>query len=135
MSGSTFSQTKKKKRIIKHTSEKQVDTTKTSGSYDAQVSFSKNGLPNVKQKVEVQFKSQAVQELEKLIGLNFVSGTIFFTGFGFTNPLSTKASDTTILHKYYKMSRLGTIITFDNCIYKNANGSFSAPLNKSLKLE
>jgi len=88
-----------------------------------------------RQKDKVQFKSQPVQVVEKLKALNFVSGTIYFVGFGFTNVSSTKASDTTTLYKYYNRSGPGTTITLDNCIYKNANGSLSSPLSKSVKLE
>lgn len=88
-----------------------------------------------KPKDKVQFKSQSVLEVEKLKALNFVSGTIYFAGFGFNNVSSTKASDTLTLYKYYDRSGPGTTITLDNCIYKNVNGSLSNPLSKSVKLE
>ena len=88
-----------------------------------------------KPKDKVQFKSQPVLEVEKLKTLNFVSGTIYFAGFGFNNVTSTKASDTSTLYKYYDRSGPGTTITLDNCIYKNVNGSLSNPLSKSVKLE
>lgn len=87
-----------------------------------------------KPKDKVQFKSQPVQEVEKLKALNFVSGTIYFVGFGFTNVSSTKASDTSTLYKYYDRSGPGTTITLDNCVYKNAKGILSN-ISKSVKLE
>lgn len=82
-----------------------------------------------------QIKSQAVQEVEKLLVLKFISGIVYFSGAGFTNVLSVKATDTSTLYKSYALSRPGTIITLDNCIYKNTNGNLSGPINKSIKLE
>ena len=87
------------------------------------------------QKDTVKFKSQAVLQVDELKSYNFVSGTIYFAGFGHTNVSSAKASDTATLYKYYDRSGPGTTITLDNCIYKNANGSLSSPLSKSVKLE
>jgi hypothetical protein len=83
----------------------------------------------------VKFKSKAVQEVDKLRELDFISGTIYFAGFGFNNVTSVKAQDKATLHQYYDRSGPGTTITIDNCIYKNADGKLSSPLNKSLKLE
>lgn len=83
----------------------------------------------------VKFKSQAVLQVDELKSYNFVSGTIYFAGFGHTNISSAKASDTATLNKYYDRSGPGTTITLDNCVYKNANGSLSSPVSKSIKLE
>ncbi|GAB2842824.1 hypothetical protein GCM10027043_52570 [Ferruginibacter profundus] len=83
----------------------------------------------------VKLKSKAVQEVDKLRELNFVSGTIYFAGFGFNNVASVKAQDKATLNKYYDRSGPGTTITIDKCIYKNADGKLSSPLSKSLKLE
>jgi hypothetical protein len=88
-----------------------------------------------KPKNTVKFKSHAVLQVEELKSYNFVSGTIYFAGFGHPNVSSVKASDTNTLYKYYNRSGPGTTITLDNCIYKNASGSLSSPLNKSMKLE
>ena len=83
----------------------------------------------------VAFKSQAVQEVEKLKAYDFVYGTIYFAGFGFSNVSKVKASDTATLYKYYDRSGPETTITLDNCVYKNANGSLSSPISKSIKLQ
>ena len=88
-----------------------------------------------KPKDTVKFKSQAVLQVDELKSYNFVSGKIYFAGFGHTNVSSAKASDTANLYKYYDRSGPSTTITLDNCVYKNANGSLSSPLNKSVKLE
>ena len=83
----------------------------------------------------IKFKSQAVLQVDELKSYSFVSGTIYFAGFGHPNVSSAKASDTATLYKFYDRSGPGTTITLDNCIYKNANGSLSSPLSKSVKLE
>ena len=88
-----------------------------------------------KGKDTLKFKSKAFQEVDKLRKLDFVSGTIYFAGFGFSNVASVKAKDKVTLNKYYERSGPGTAITIDNCIYKNDEGKLSSPLNKSLKLE
>jgi hypothetical protein len=88
-----------------------------------------------KSKDTIKFNSQAFQKVDNLKSYNFVSGTIYFSGFGYPNISSTKASDSATLHKNYDRSGPGTTITLDNCVYKNANGSLSSPLNKSMKLE
>ena len=88
-----------------------------------------------KSKDTVKFKSQAVQQVDELKSYNFVSGTIYFAGFGHPNVTSAKASYTAKVYKYYDRSGPGTTITLDNCVYKNANGSLSSPLSKSIKLE
>lgn len=79
-------------------------------------------------------KSNARHEIDKLKNLNFISGTIYFSGPGFTNVTSAKAGEKSKLETYYNRSMPGTTITLENCIYKNAAGSLSQPLNKSIKL-
>jgi hypothetical protein len=88
-----------------------------------------------KSKDTVKYGSPAVRQVDELKSYNFVTGTIYFAGFGHPNVSSAKASDTATLHKYYDRSGPGTTITLDNCIYKNENGRLSNPLNKSVKLE
>ena len=83
----------------------------------------------------LKFKSKAFQEVDKLRKLDFVSGTIYFAGFSFSNVASAKAKDKVTLNKYYERSGPGTAITINNCIYKYDEGKLSSPLNKSLKLE
>lgn len=88
-----------------------------------------------KSKDTVKFKSQAVQQIDELKATYFVSGTIYFEGFGHPNVSSAKASDTATLYKYYDRSGPGTKIYLDNCVYKNANGGLSIPINKAVKLK
>jgi hypothetical protein len=82
-----------------------------------------------------KYKSQAVLQVDELKSYNFVSGTIYFARFGHPNVSSAKANDTAKLNRYYAVSGPGTTITLDNCVYKNANGSLSNPVSKSIKLE
>lgn len=82
-----------------------------------------------------KFVSQAVQTVNKLKAYDFVSGTVYFSGEGFRSVESVNANDKAQLRRYYERSRPGTIITLDNCVYRNANGSLSSPLNQSFKLE
>ena len=79
-------------------------------------------------------KSKARQEIIGLKSFNFVSGTIFFSGYGFTNVIAAKVSEKAKLEMNYHKSGPGTTITLENCIYKNSNGTLSSPLNKSIKL-
>jgi hypothetical protein len=71
----------------------------------------------------VTAKSDAVSQVEALMAYRFVSGTIYFSGFGHRNISMAKASDTASLKKYCALSGPGTTITLDNCVYKNADGS------------
>lgn len=82
-----------------------------------------------------KFISQAVQTVNKLKAYDFVSGTVYFSGEGFRRAESANANDKAQLHRYYNWSGPGTTITFDNCVYRNANGSLAGPFNQSIKLE
>ena len=86
-------------------------------------------------KKPVTINNPSVEELNKLITLNFVSGTIYFAGSGYSNVVSVKATDSVALFKCYQRYSPGSKIAFDNCIYKNADGKLSLPLNKSVTLE
>ncbi len=79
-------------------------------------------------------KSNAPQEINNLKNFNFVSGIIYFSGAGFTNVMVAKAIEKAKLETFFSRSAAGTIITLENCIYKYLNGTFSLPLNKSIKL-
>jgi hypothetical protein len=81
------------------------------------------------------YVSKAVQEVRKLLALDFVSGTIYFSGTNFINVISATPKGINSLKSYYDRCGPGSIITLDNCIYKNFNGTFSKPISKSLKLE
>ncbi len=106
-------------------------------------SIDSEGVKNIKEipynfkaiKDTITTKSKAVQEVEKLKENIFSNGTIYFAGFGFPNVISVKASETKTLYYYYSRSGPGTTIAYENCIYKNANGSLSKPLNKTITLE
>jgi len=86
-------------------------------------------------KDKVNIKIQSAQQIQELKSYNFVSGIIYFAGFGHPNVSIAKASDTATLNKYYAISGPDTTITLDNCVYKNVNGSLSSPLSKSIKLQ
>lgn len=79
-------------------------------------------------------KSNINQEINKLKSFNFFSGIIFFSGYGFTNVIAAKVSEKAKLEMNYHKSGSGTIITLENCVYKNSDGTLSAPLKKSIKL-
>jgi hypothetical protein len=79
-------------------------------------------------------KSNITQEINKLREFNFISGTIYFSGNGFTNVSSANVNEKEKLETYYLRSRFGTTIVLDKCVYRTSNGSLSAPLNKSIML-
>ena len=79
-------------------------------------------------------KSNVRQEIDNLRILNFISGTIYFSGAGFTSVTFANVTEKERLETYYRKSIPGTILTLENCIYKNSNGNLSQPLNRSIKL-
>lgn len=79
-------------------------------------------------------KSNVTQEINKLKVLNFTTGTIYFSGYGFANVTAAKVIEKDKLETYYCRSGPGTTITLENIIYKNTDGSLSGPLNKSISL-
>jgi hypothetical protein len=83
----------------------------------------------------VKYESNIIKELKKLINLNFISGTVYFSGTYFPNVLITYPKGIESLNTYFKRCAPGTIVVFENCIYKNEDGSVSKPLSKSFKLE
>jgi len=60
-------------------------------------------------------------------GFNFISGNIYFSGYGFTSVTSAKVFEKAKLESYYLRSGPETIITLENCIYKNSDGRLSGP--------
>ena len=79
-------------------------------------------------------KNNINQEIDNLKNLNFISGNIYFSGVNFTNVIAARVSEKAKLEMNYRKSGPGTTITLENCVYKNSNGTLSAALNKSIKL-
>jgi lipopolysaccharide export LptBFGC system permease protein LptF len=79
-------------------------------------------------------KSKARDEINGLKNFNFISGNIYFSGTGFTKNTAAKVSEKDKLRSYYDKSMSGTIITLENCVHQNLDGSLSYALNKSIKL-
>jgi hypothetical protein len=82
-----------------------------------------------------RYESKAVKEVKKLMALDFVSGTIYFSGENFVNVILTKPKGVNSLKTYYDRCGPGSIITLDNCVYKKFDGTLSKPITQSLKLE
>lgn len=71
---------------------------------------------------------------DSLKNLNFISGNIYFSAAGFINVIVASVSEKGKLQKYYGKCIPGSVITLENCIYRNRDGSLSLRLNKSIKL-
>lgn len=65
----------------------------------------------------------------------FLSGTIYFSGENFPNVIVATKKDFPSLQNYFGRCAPGSIITFENCIYKNPDGTLSKPLTKTIKLD
>lgn len=83
---------------------------------------------------DLDSKSNIIKEINKLREFNFISGSIYFSGSGFSSVTTIKAIDNSKLETNYLRCIPGTIITLENCCYKTLSGSISSPLNKSIKL-
>lgn len=79
--------------------------------------------------------SPAIQEINQLKTYSFVSGVIYFKGAGFTNVLPVQASNTAELYKQYDRCVPGTSIILDGCVYKQADGTLSTPMSKTIQLK
>lgn len=79
--------------------------------------------------------SKAVREINQLKIYSFVSGNIYFSGEGFANVMAVPATETKKLYQLYDRSGPGTSISLDGCVYKQADGSLSAPMNKTIQLK
>lgn len=78
--------------------------------------------------------SEANRELAELMKKNFISGTIYFSGNGFPNVLVVQRHEFSTLEKIFGRCVPGSIVSFENCICKNADGSLSKPVTKSIKM-
>lgn len=79
-------------------------------------------------------ESDEAKELKKLSSNQFFSGVIYFSGQGFSTILSIKANDKIFLEKTIARCLPGSIITFDNCQFKDGISGKTLTVNKSLKL-
>jgi hypothetical protein len=82
----------------------------------------------------IKHESNIVKELRKLVNQNFISGTVYFSGTYFPSVLITYPKGIGSINTYFQRCAPGSIVAFENCIYKNEDGSISKPLNKSFKL-
>lgn len=66
----------------------------------------------------------------------FVSGTIYFTGSGFPNPVTMPAVETLLPVKRSLIARIqpGTTVIFDRCNYMDTESKRIVSLNKQIKL-
>jgi hypothetical protein len=68
-------------------------------------------------------ESHSFAELVRLINLNFVSGSVYFSGTYFPNVVRISGSEINTAKKYlFARSAPGSTISFENCIYKNEKG-------------
>ena len=80
-------------------------------------------------------RSAAYKEFIELSKLNFISGTVYFSGENFANVVIVYINSTTSLKNLMDRCGPGSIIAFENCIYKNADGTLSKAITKMIKLE
>jgi hypothetical protein len=76
----------------------------------------------------------ANKELAELMEKNFISGTVYFSGNGFPNVLVVRRNEFLTLKNIFSRCVPGSIVSFENCIFKNADGTLSKPVTQSLKL-
>lgn len=72
---------------------------------------------------------------KSIISHQFISGTIYFSGTQFPNVIIISKKDFPSLQNHFGRCAAGSIITFENCIYKNPDGTLSKPLTKTIKLD
>jgi len=75
------------------------------------------------------------QEIFDLMKKDFVSGKIYFSGTNFDNVTIVNASAAGSLKAWYNRCVPGTIISFENCVYREPGNTLSKPVTKTLKLE
>jgi hypothetical protein len=79
--------------------------------------------------------SETNKQLYELMKKEFTSGVIYFSGNGFTNVITVSKKDFPSLANLFARCVPGSVVTFENCIYKKPDGTLSKPLFKSIKLE
>ena len=88
-----------------------------------------------KDKVDSNVFSANNKELFKLMKKDFISGVIYFSGENFSNVITVHTYEKEQLKLLYARVAPGSIVTFNNCIYKNIDGTTSELINKSLKMD
>jgi hypothetical protein len=81
------------------------------------------------------YLSKVNGEIFELIKKDFISGTIYFSGENFPNVITTHSKDIETKKSLFARCGPGSVISFDNCVYKNTDGTSSKPVSKSLKME
>jgi hypothetical protein len=80
-------------------------------------------------------ESNEAKELKKLSSFQYFSGAIYFSGQGFSTVLTIKANDRVFLEKAIARCVIGSIVTFENCYYKDVSSTKAVTINKSIKLK
>lgn len=101
------------------------DTSKSDFSYNfLDKTFSKID------KISIGNKENLIKELEKI---NFVNGTVYFSGAGFTNVIAVAfTGGVRGLTDYLDRCVAGSQITFDPCRIKNNDGSIIKDFKKAI---
>ncbi|WP_462254958.1 hypothetical protein [Ferruginibacter sp.] len=76
-----------------------------------------------------------INEIFELSKKIFISGTIYFSGENFHNVLTVHTGENDLLKNLIARCSPGSIISFENCIFKNTDGTLAKPITKSIKLE
>ncbi len=74
-------------------------------------------------------------EILELSKKSFISGTVYFSGANFPNVLTVYTGEYDLLKRLLLRCSPGSILSFENCIFKNTDGTLTKPLTKSIKLE
>lgn len=90
-----------------------------------------------------QFKTDTVSAkytkelIEKFKTINVLSGTVRFSGTGFPDvasvPFRKGASNS--MGSFFDRCRLGSRITFENCLLIKKDGTIAGPINKSIFIQ
>jgi len=72
------------------------------------------------------------KELFQLMKKEFVYGTIYFSGANFPNVVIHTVKKNEPVNLFMRCAS-GSIIAFENCIYKNDDGTLSKPFTKTIK--
>ncbi len=81
------------------------------------------------------YESEEKNELKKLSSITFSSGTIYFSGSGFSSVQIIKAVDKINLKANFVRCLPGSIITFENCQYKDDNTGKLSIVSKTINLK
>ncbi|MEI9956817.1 MAG: hypothetical protein WDM90_11060 [Ferruginibacter sp.] len=74
-------------------------------------------------------------ELFDLMKKDFISGTIYFSGENFPNVVTVNIKNNLSAKTYFNRCTPGSKIAFENCVYKNADGTLSKPITKMIKMD